>query len=264
MNKKQKEILNKILSDRTSGSSEILTKLNKFLLSNINDTGLITESISAVSTKLSHFAIIENYINELNILLASDNYERLTEYLRNIENDVNLIIKEIFTKIYKKLPSVKTILTISKSGTLINVLKLWHKNRTNLKIIITESRPANEGKLMAKELLKNGLKVDMITDAMAGIFVPKADAVIVGADAVLNNGNVINKSGSLSLALLCRHFRIPFYVLAEKSKFVDKKRYIIKEEKPDKVWKYVHPKLTTINIPFEEINKGLITEIISE
>jgi len=264
MNKKQKEILEKIISDKTSGSSEILTNLNKFLLSNIKDKGLITKSISTVSTKLSHFAIIDNYINELNILLTSANYEHLTEYLRNFEDDEKLIIKQIFNNIYKKLPSAKTILTISKSGTLINVLKLWHKNRTNLKIIITESRPANEGKLMAKELLKCGIKVDMITDAMAGIFVPKADAVIVGADAVLKNGNVINKAGSLSLALLCRHFRIPFYVLSAKSKFVNKKRYKISKENSDNIWKYAHPNLTTINIPFEEINKGLITEIISE
>ena len=264
MNKKQKEILEKIISDKTSGSSEILTNLNKFLLSNIKDKGLITESISAVSTKLLHFAIIENYINELNILLASENYERLTDYLRNFEGDEKVIIKEIFTNIYKKLPSARTILTISKSGTLINVLKLWHKNGTNLKIIITESRPANEGKLMAKELLKCGIKVEMITDAMAGIFVPKADAVIVGADAVLNNGNVINKAGSVALALLCKHYKIPFYVLAARSKFVNKKRYKIIEESSDNIWKYVHPNLTTINIPFEEIEKGLITEIISE
>lgn len=264
MNKKQKEILEKIISDKTSGSSEILTNLNKFLLSNIKDKGLITESISAVSTKLLHFAIIENYINELNILLASANYERVNKYLRNIEDDEKLIIKEIFTKIYKKLPSAKTILTISKSGTLINVFKLWHTKRTYLKIIITESRPANEGKLMAKELLKCGLKVDMITDAMAGIFVPKADAVIVGADAVLKNGNVINKTGSLALALLCKHYKKPFYVLTAKSKIVNKIRYTIKEEKTDKVWKYVHPNLITTNIPFEEIDKELITEIISE
>jgi len=264
MNKKQKEILAKIISDKTSGSSEILTNLNKFLLSNIKDKGLITESISAVSPKLPHFAIIGNYINELNLLLASAKFESVTEYLRNFKDDDKLIINKIFAKIYTKLPSAKTILTISKSGTLLNVLKLWHKNRTNLKIIITESRPANEGKLMAKELLKCGIKVDMITDAMAGIFVPKADAVLVGADAVLNNGNVINKTGSVALALLCIHYRIPFYVLAAKSKFVNKKRYKISEERSDNIWKYVHPNLKTINIPFEEIDKGLITEIISE
>ena len=264
MNKKQKEILNKILSDKTSGSSEILTILNKFLLSNNKDKGLITESISTVNKKLSHFAIIENYINGLNILLTSANYEQLTEYLRKFEDDEKLVIKEIFTNIYEKLPSAKTILTISKSGTLINVLKLWHQKKKRIKIIVTESRPANEGKLMAKELLKCDLKVNMITDAMAGIFVPKADAVIIGADAVLNNGNVINKTGSVALALLCKHYKIPFYVLAAKSKFVNKIRYKISEESSDNIWKYIHLNLTTINIPFEEIEKELITEIISE
>jgi translation initiation factor 2B subunit (eIF-2B alpha/beta/delta family) len=99
---------------------------------------------------------------------------------------------------------------------------------------------------------------------MAGIFVQKADAVIIGADAVLNNHNVINKTGSLALALLCKHYKKPYYVLAGKSKFVNKKRYKIVEESYDKIWKYVHPNLTTTNIPFEEIDKRLITEIISE
>jgi len=264
MNKKQKEILNKIISDRTSGSSEMLAKLNKFLLINIKDNDLIIESLSTAGSKLSHFAVINNYIDKLNILFTSANYEYFIKYLRNYENEEILKINKIFTKIYKKLPSAKSIITISKSGTVINVIKLWHKQRKNLKIIITESRPANEGKLMAKELLKCGLKVQVITDAMAGIFVPKADAIIVGADVVLNNGNVINKTGSLALALLCQHYKKSFYVLAAKSKFVNKNRYKIDEESSDKLWKYIHPNLTTTNIPFEEIDKRLITEIISE
>ena len=264
MNKKQKEILDKIISDRTSGSSEILTKLNKFLLSNIEDKALIIESLSAADIGLSHFAVIKNYINELNRLLASDNNKCVIEYLRNYEDEEKINNNKIFSNIYKKVPSAKTLLTISKSGTIIDVLKLWHKKRMSLKIIISESRPANEGKLMAKELLKHGLKVEMITDAMTGIFVPKADAVIVGADVVLNNGNVINKTGSLALAHFCKHHKKPFYVLATKSKFVNKKRYKINEESSDNIWKYVHPNLITTNIPFEEIDKRLITEIISE
>jgi translation initiation factor 2B subunit (eIF-2B alpha/beta/delta family) len=104
----------------------------------------------------------------------------------------------------------------------------------------------------------------MITDAMAGIFVPKADAVIVGADAVLKNENVINKTGSLSLAILCKHFNKPFYVVTTKSKYLNKKYYRINEDSSGKVWKYSHPNLTTKNIQFEEIDKKLIKEIISE
>ena len=103
MNKKLKEILDKIISDKTSGSSEILTKLNKFLLSNIKEKKLIIESLSVASIKLSHFAVIKNYVNELNRLIVSDNNERVIEYLRNYENVENIIINKIFTKIYKKL-----------------------------------------------------------------------------------------------------------------------------------------------------------------
>ena len=263
MNKKQKEILDKILSDRHSGSSEILAKFNKFLLSNLTDKDLIIESLFSPGTKLSHFAVIKNYINELNKLFASANNELFIEFLRKYEGEEKILINKIFTLIYKKLPSAKTLLSISKSGTVINVLKLWHEKRKKLKIVIAESRPANEGKLMAKELLKSGLKVQVITDAMSGIFVPKADAVIIGADVVLNNGNVINKSGSLALALLCKHYKKPFFVLAVKSKFVNKKRHKLHEESSESIWKYTHPNLTTTNIPFEEIDRELITEIIS-
>ena len=84
MNKKQKEILDKIISDRTSGSSEILTKLNKFLLFNFEDKSLILESLSAVDIGLSHFAVINKYINELNsvdaetiIITGNENLKKL-------------------------------------------------------------------------------------------------------------------------------------------------------------------------------------------
>ena len=68
MNKKQKEILDKIISDKTSGSSEIRRKFNKFLLSNIKEKKLITESLVAAKASLSHFAVINNYIDELKLL----------------------------------------------------------------------------------------------------------------------------------------------------------------------------------------------------
>lgn len=263
MDKKQNEILSRIISDKTSGSSELLLKLNKFLLSNINDKDLIIGSLSLAGSKLSHFAVIKNYLNELKKLFRSDNNKAIFEFLNNYLDEENIKIKYIFSKIYRKLSSAKTILTISKSGTLLNVFKLWSKKKKDLNIIITESRPANEGKLMAKELLKIGFKVQVITDAMSGIFIPKVDAVIIGADVVLNNGNVINKTGSLALALFCKHFNKPFYVLAAKSKFVNKKRHKILKESPDRIWKYVHTNLTKTNIPFEEIDRDLITEIIS-
>ena len=264
MKSMQREILKNILSNQTSGSSEILSMLNTYFLSNISNRKLIQDSVLMVQSKLSHFAAINNYLNKLSGILKLKNADLLEEYLINFKIEENLQFKIIFDKIFNKLPSAKSILTISKSGTLINIFKMWHKRKSNLKLIITESRPANEGKLMAKELLKTGLKVELITEAMSGIFIPKSDAVIIGADAVLKNGNVINKSGSLSLAVLCEYYKKPFYVLTTKSKFVNRNRYKISEESSEIVWKFTHPNLRAINIPFEEIDRKLITEIISE
>jgi translation initiation factor 2B subunit (eIF-2B alpha/beta/delta family) len=90
------------------------------------------------------------------------------------------------------------------------------------------------------------------------------DAVIIGADSILKNGNVVNKSGSLPLAILCKEYNKPFYVISTKSKISDKQKFKPPKENPGSVWNYKNPKLTVENFPFEEVNKNLITSIITE
>ena len=264
MDKKQKEKLNKILSNNISGSSEILYFLNKFFLSIVNDKTAIKGTISLAKKRLFHFATIKNYLSDLEKLVKDGNVKKIKDYLEQSGEKEDIIAKKIFEKLHKKIPDAKSILTFSKSGTILNVLKLWKEINPGLNIIVTESRPAFEGRLMAKGLLKSGMKVNLITDAMAGMFVKNIDAVIIGADAVLRNRNVINKTGSLSLALLCKHYKKPIYVLTAKSKFLKTNTYNLISKDATKVWNYKHPKLKTINIPFEEVNKKLITGIISE
>ena len=264
MKVKDNEKLGKILDDKRSGSSEILSGLNNFLLLNLNDRKQFNVSLFKANQKLSHFAAISNYLKKLNALTKISDYKNIKEFMNDFKRDEGILYNRIFENVYRKLSSTKTILTISRSGTVIKILKLWFNRKRNLKIIITESRPANEGILTAKELLKEGLKVELITDAMAGLYLPKVDAAIIGADAVLKNKNVINKAGSLSLALLCKHHKKPLYVLAAKSKFVNKTRYKTEPESSEKLWKYRHPNLKVTNIPFEEIDRKLITEIITD
>jgi translation initiation factor eIF-2B subunit delta len=264
MTKRQTEKLNIILDDKTSGSSEILLALNNFLKSGISNRKLINTSLSEAKKQLSHFAAINNYISTLTHLIIKNDFDKVKIYLNSVESLEDKKFERIYSKVRKELPKGKSILTISRSGTLIHIFKLWHKQKRNLKIIIPESRPSNEGKLMAKELLEAGLKVVLITDAMTGKYISGVDAVIIGADAVLKNGNIINKSGSLSLAVLCKYFKKPFYVIVTKSKFINKIKHRVVQENPEKVWNYKHPNLVTTNILFEEIDSKLITKIITE
>jgi translation initiation factor eIF-2B subunit delta len=97
-----------------------------------------------------------------------------------------------------------------------------------------------------------------------GLIVPKVDAGIIGADIVLKNGNIVNKVGSKSLALLCREYKKPFYAVTSHSKFSKRKIFKPKKENPREIFDKKVKNLSTSNIYFEEIEKKLITKIFTE
>jgi methylthioribose-1-phosphate isomerase len=85
-----------------------------------------------------------------------------------------------------------------------------------------ETRPLLQGsRLTAWELMDEGVDVTVICDNMAASLMGagKIDLVITGADRIAANGDAANKIGTLGLAILARHFRIPFYIAAPVSTF---------------------------------------------
>lgn len=84
-----------------------------------------------------------------------------------------------------------------------------------VRVFADETRPILQGaRLTACELKEAGVDVTLITDNMAGSFMKKGviDLAIVGADRVARNGDVANKIGTYSVAVLCKEHKIPFYV----------------------------------------------------
>ncbi len=262
MNQKQRTALNKILNDKTSGSSELLFKINQLLFDSLPDINTINEIVRKINKELSHFTILDNYFRELKRVLNKNDKKLLEKFIISNSNDHDKY-KIIAGKFQKAIQRYKNIITISRSGTFLNVITLADTKR-KIEITVLESRPENEGRLTAKELLIKGFKVKVITDAMMAFAVKNTDAVIVGADSILKNGNVVNKSGSLPLAILCKKYRKPFYVVATKLKFTSKRYFKPVKEKPEVIWDYKNRKLTVENFPFEEIDKSLITSIITE
>jgi translation initiation factor 2B subunit (eIF-2B alpha/beta/delta family) len=105
------------------------------------------------------------------------------------------------------------VMTCSISGTVLEVLVA---NRQQIeRVIVLEGRPRYEGREMARALSQRGLAVTLITDAQANIFLPECQSVVVGADSVLINGDVLNKAGTALLAWAARGYGLPFYVLCE-------------------------------------------------
>lgn len=88
--------------------------------------------------------------------------------------------------------------------------------------VITESRPGNEGKLLAQFLSELAIPTRYITDAQMGVWMPKVNKVLVGADTVLADGALVNKAGTSLLAMAAERHHIPFYVCCETLKYSKK------------------------------------------
>lgn len=105
-------------------------------------------------------------------------------------------------------------------GTALGVLRAAHRQGKRIQVFADETRPLLQGaRLTAWELSQEGIPTTLITDNMAGHFMSrgKIDKVIVGADRIAANGDVANKIGTYSVAVLARENGIPFYVAAPTS-----------------------------------------------
>jgi methylthioribose-1-phosphate isomerase len=102
-------------------------------------------------------------------------------------------------------------------GTALGVVRTAVADGKKLHVFADETRPFLQGsRLTAWELHKDGIPTTVIADNMAGAMMQqgKIAAVIVGADRIAANGDVANKIGTYSLAVLAKEHNIPFYVAA--------------------------------------------------
>nr|WP_040293914.1 S-methyl-5-thioribose-1-phosphate isomerase [Acetonema longum] len=107
-------------------------------------------------------------------------------------------------------------------GTALGVIRQGWQAGKFKRVFADETRPLLQGaRLTAWELKEDGIPVTLITDSMAGWVMKqkKVAAVIVGADRIATNGDVANKIGTYSVAVLARQHGIPFYVAAPVSTF---------------------------------------------
>ncbi|MBT4511494.1 MAG: S-methyl-5-thioribose-1-phosphate isomerase [Chloroflexi bacterium] len=102
-------------------------------------------------------------------------------------------------------------------GTALGVIKAAHEQGKKVQVFADETRPLLQGaRITAWEMMKEGIPVTLITDNMAGHFMKagKIDCAVVGADRIAANGDVANKIGTYSVAVLAKEHSIPFYVAA--------------------------------------------------
>lgn len=157
-----------------------------------------------------------------------------------------------------------TILTHSVSST---VREAIHQLRdSSVKVILTESRPGLEGRLLARQLSEWKIPVTVITDAAMALFLPRCDLALVGADSITSVGDVVNKSGTFLLALAAREHNVPFYVCAEsfKQRPPGMPDPILEEMDPAELGVPDLPGVEASNIYFDVTPARLVTAWIDE
>ena len=164
----------------------------------------------------------------------------------------------------RKIPKKGIVFTHCHSSSVINVLKAAHDKGKKFEVYNTETRPKYQGRKTSKELLKHGIKVTEFIDAAAMKALKESKIMIIGCDAILKDGRVINKIGSGMFAEIAYRLKVPVYIVTDSWKF-SSRNVKIEERDIKEVWKKAPHKLNIENPAFSIIgNPNYIKGIISE
>jgi ribose 1,5-bisphosphate isomerase len=159
-----------------------------------------------------------------------------------------------------------TLMVHSLSGTVLEVLTACATQIE--RVIVLEGRPRYEGRDMARALSERGIAITLLTDAQAGIFLPQCHAIVVGADSVLANGDVLNKAGTALLAWAAHGHKVPFYVLCETLKISPRSwsgdLAQLEEKEPQEVLEQPIKGVTVRNFYFDRTPAKLVTRVVTE
>ncbi len=165
----------------------------------------------------------------------------------------------------------QTLFTHCHSSTAESVIIESNKHLPKT-VIVTETRPLYQGRITAKNLIKHRINTIMIVDSASARFITDdsflpVEAVLIGADEILPNGDAINKVGSYSIALAAKEGKKPVYVITPSLKlnlYADTSGIKIELRPPQEVWPDAPAELKIINPAFDPIPKEYITAYLTE
>jgi len=226
-------LLEELREDRVSGALALTVKAI-----DLARAAEPTERDSIARSLLEMHRAIVTVANVGRLLLRGAVDIELAE-LRQSLLDGNRLIAEHAAKI---IPAGTVVLTLSDSSTVEAALQAIRPQR----VLALESLPGGEGTAFAQRI-----GATVVPDAMMSRVVPQAGCALVGIDAFDSSGAILHKTGTLPLALCCRHFGRPFYAAGHSFKLspIDT-AVLLDQAAPD--------------APFDHTPGDLITSIVTE
>lgn len=168
----------------------------------------------------------------------------------------------------RRIEDGDVILTHCHSSGVTSTIIRAHEQGKEFTVIQTETRPKYQGRITAYELVEAGIDTTMIVDSAARHYMKEIDFVLVGADAITSEGNVINKIGTSQIASSALESRVPFYVVTNLLKFdpvtIHGAYETIEERLTDEIWENPPEGLRILNPAFDVTRRDYIHGLITE
>lgn len=210
--------------------------------------------------------------NEGNSLSIGDKKNLIEDLCNEFLDKISSAKHDIETLNGDKLKYIDHILTHCHSTSAIKLIEGIAEGDNDFTAVCTETRPRQQGRITAKELLEAGISTTYIADSAAESFVigrgsKPVSAVFIGCDVITMRGHCINKVGSWGIAMSAHQSSKPLYVVTPLLKIDhDTASHEIKIEirEDREIWENAPEELEIYNPAFEIVDAGLITGYITE
>ncbi|RLC44226.1 MAG: hypothetical protein DRH57_09375 [Candidatus Cloacimonadota bacterium] len=234
-----KTSIDKFLYNRDAGADELAAQEIEIIQKMLTNGYTKKQITNFLNQAYSQFPVMAPII-KIKLYLQKNEIN-----LNNLNNIRKILADKSYIQNSKKIfTNIISILTFSNSSSVRAIF--LHYKKLIQKIICCHSLPLGEGNALHKFLLDNNMCSQIIEDSETSLYMEKVNSIIIGADMVTED-YVVNKIGSLQLALLARYYDKPVYVIASKSKFINK--HLVN--------------FSNWNSYFEKVDRSLITEIIN-
>ncbi len=185
---------------------------------------------------------------------------------KELMEDTKDSFKELTEKGSEIVRDGQLILIHCHSSTVTGILKKAWDSGKRFNVICTETRPSRQGFISAKELSEHEIPTTIVVDSAVASVMAGVDMALVGADTVLKNGDVVNKIGTLGVALAAKEFGVPMYVATQRLKFDTKGRGVGIESRPaEEILEGAKlPGVEIENLVFDITKKSYFKGIITE
>jgi translation initiation factor 2B subunit (eIF-2B alpha/beta/delta family) len=256
-----------ILYNRTEGATAIeeatFDLINFILESRYSDSALIQNSIEKIESRfplmsniITLHSFIKNQVNRISIEGLSKKLERYKKQLEKSRLDTTISAAQL-------IKSYNSIFTLSNSSAVRNaILKATNSGWKGM-VYIIESRPKNEGTILAASLARHGIMTQLSVDAFMPEMIRQSDAIFLGCDCVTES-YIVNKIGSNIAAEYAAKNKKPVFILADNAKIVSGRKYrFVGDNNPAReLTNFKHKNLTIVDPYFEKIRfSGPITVI---